>query len=47
MNDRKHDEKLAKQLKKAGDMLGVELLDFIAVGSIGSYESAAEHGLLD
>jgi len=40
------DRACAKKLQEAGKILGVRLLDFLAIGAKGRYESAAEQGVL-
>jgi DNA repair protein RadC len=40
------DRRCAQRLHKAGNLIGVKVLDFLAVGSDGSHESAAKQGLL-
>ena len=40
------DRRCARRLHKAGNLIGVKVLDFLAVGSDGSHESAAKQGLL-
>ena len=40
------DRRCAERLHKAGKLLGVKLLDFLAIGSGGSHESAAARGVI-
>lgn len=40
------DRRCAQRLHRAGKLIGVELLDFLSIGSGGCHESAAKQGIL-
>ena len=40
------DRNCAERLRKAGEVLGVKLIDFLAIGEGGSFRSASEKGIL-
>jgi len=40
------DRSCAQRLSKAGEVLGIKLIDFLAIGEGGSFQSASEQGIL-